>query len=377
MLHKRMAMLLLGLALGAEAAPQLLQGHIGNAAVVMELTIEPDGQVDGRYFYRRYHRDLALSGKRQADGSLQLGENLHYDEVRSDLTLHPQNGGWVGEWHGPKAAKALAVSLSPYAREQWPASSDSALHPVRQRSGYDYVRMVDLPLKAGKRERVQGHTLQWWAEPVSKIRLFRVLDGYPEASLQRLNQQLAERQWQEVASYFDCQLGGVRAAGADFEQTITPRLLGSKLFSVSIFTSYYCGGAHPDFADNPLNLEVGSGRELQREDLLWLGKGKPLLARKPGGERTDFQYEENVQAPWLAHTMARLYPTDSQPGQDDDCNYRDPQVWQFVSWYATPQGLYLGPSFARVARACEYPAWSVLPWPLVKQHAGARAELLP
>jgi hypothetical protein len=50
---------------------------------------------------------------------------------------------------------------------------------------YDYVRLVDLPLKAGKRERVQGHTLQWWDEPVSKIRLFRVVDGYPAPSLQR------------------------------------------------------------------------------------------------------------------------------------------------------------------------------------------------
>jgi hypothetical protein len=87
-----------------------------------------------------------------------------------------------------------------------------------------------------------------------------VVDGYPEASLQRINQLLAERQWQEVASYFDCQLGGARSSGADFEQTVTPHLLGSKLLSVSIFTSYYCGGAHPDFADNPLTLDVASGK---------------------------------------------------------------------------------------------------------------------
>lgn len=377
MLSKLAGLLLWVLSLAAQAAPLLLQGHIGNAAVVMELNVGQDGEVDGRYFYRKYHQDLALSGKRMADGSLQLGENLQYDEQRNDLTLRPQNGGWRGEWHGPKATRSLPVTLTPYESGQWPASTDAALKPIRQRSGYDYTRLAGLSLKAGKRERMQGHTLQWWDEPVSKIRLFRVLDGYPDASLQRLNQLLAERQWQEVASYFDCQLGGTHSAGADFEQTVTPHLLSSKLFSLSIFTSYYCGGAHPDFADNPLTIDVASGKALQLEDLLWLGKGKPQLARTAGGERKDYQYEEKVLAPWLASIMARLHPAETKPANEDDCAYRDPQVWQFVSWYATPQGLYLGPSFARVARACEYPEWSVLPWSLVKQHPGARPDLLP
>jgi len=377
MMYQISGLLLLLVAQAVLAAPQLLQGKVGQAAVVMELDIATDGQVEGRYFYRKHHRDIALSGQRQADGSLQLGENLRYDEQRNDITLRPQNGGWVGAWHGPKASKPVPVSLTPYAAAQWPASSDAALNPVRQRSGYDYLRMVDLPLKPGKRERVQGHTLQWWDEPVSKIRLFRVLDGYPQASLQRINQLLAERQWQEVASYFDCQLGGSRNSGADFEQTVTPHLLSNKLLSVSIFTSYYCGGAHPDFGDNPLTLEVASGKPLQLEDLLWAGKGKPQLARKANGERADYQYEESVLAPWLVNAMTRLHPAQIKPGNEDDCGYSDPQVWQFVSWYATPQGLYLGPSFARVARACEYPAWSVLPWSVVKQHPGARPDLLP
>jgi hypothetical protein len=213
MMHKISGWLLLAVAQCVLAAPQLLQGRVGQAAVVMELDIAQDGQVEGRYFYRKHHRDIALTGRQQADGSLQLGENLHYDEERNDITLRRQNGGWVGEWHGPKAGKPVAVSLMPYAQAEWPASGDARSGAVRKRSGYDYVRLVDMPLKAGKRERLQGHTLQWWDEPVSKIRLFRVVDGYPEASLQRINQLLAERQWQEVASYFDCQLGGPAAAG--------------------------------------------------------------------------------------------------------------------------------------------------------------------
>jgi hypothetical protein len=107
MMHRFSGWLLLALAQGVLAAPQLLQGRVGQAAVVMELDIAQDGQVEGRYFYRKHHRDLALSGKQQADGSLQLGENLQYDEQRNDITLRPQGSGWVGEWHGPKASKAV------------------------------------------------------------------------------------------------------------------------------------------------------------------------------------------------------------------------------------------------------------------------------
>jgi hypothetical protein len=102
-----------------------------------------------------------------------------------------------------------------------------------------------------------------------------------------INQLLAERQWQEVASYFDCQLGGTRTAGADFEQTVTPHLLGNKLLSVSIFTSYYCGGAHPDFADNPLTLDVASGKQLQLEDCCgWARASRSWRARLVASEQT-------------------------------------------------------------------------------------------
>lgn len=360
-----------------QAAPLLLQGSIGSAAVVMELDISADGQVDGRYFYRKYHRDIALNGSRQQDGSLALGENLQYDEQRSDLTLRPQGKGWQGQWQGPKARQPLPVVLSPLLPAQLTSSRDPALQPFRQSSPYDYERMAALQLVAGKVQRFQGYTLQWWREPVSGISFFRLQDGFDAATLQRLNLRLAQRQWQEVADYSACQLGGRRSAGSDFEQTVTPRLLNHQLLSVSVFTSYYCGGAHPDFGDNPLNLDVATGRELQLEDLLWLGKGKPQLAYRANGDRADYQYEEKVLAPWLQRQFTRLHPDEFKSGGDDRCDYNTPWVWQFVSWYATPKGLYLGPSFERASRNCEYPDWSVLPWSLVKQHPGAAGYQLP
>ena len=87
---------------------------------------------------------------------------------------------------------------------------------------------------------------------------------------------------------------------------------------------------------------------------------------------------EQRQAVWLAGTMSQLYPDRVLPtGNADGCDYRDASDWGVRTWYATPQGLYLAPSFPMANRACEYPEWSVLPWSLVRQHPGARPDLLP
>lgn len=370
-------LLVVGLLMGtAQAESLLLQGTIGRAAVVLELDIGADGRVDGRYFYRKYQQDIALSGQRQADGSLLLDENPGDAGQRSELTLRPQGPGWQGKWQRVKARTALPIALSPLAAAQLAPSHDPALQPFRQSSPYDYERMAAMKLQPGKHERFQGYTLQWWLEPESGIRFFRLLDGFNPEVMKRLNLRLAERQWQEVTDYFNCQLAGnQREIGAEYEQTVTPRLINRHLLSVSVLTSYYCGGLHPDEVDAPLNLDVETGRELQLEDLLWLGKGKPQLPRKANGDRVDYQYEEKMLAPWLLRQLVRLHPDEFKP-DDFSCDYRNPEMWQLVHWYASPQGLYVGPSFP-VERGCEEPEWSVLPWSLVRQHPGAANYRLP
>jgi hypothetical protein len=57
-----------------------------------------------------------------------------------------------------------------------------------------------------------------------------------------------------------------------------------------------------------------------------------------------------------------------KPDNDDDCDYTDPEVWNFVNWYFTPKGLYVGAYFARVARNCDEPDWSIIPYRIVKKY---------
>lgn len=86
--------------------PLLYEGTFGTAPVVMELSIDQSNVITGRYFYRKHSSDIALDGKRLANGDIQLGENQSVgNHANVDMTLHPANQGLQGEWvggHDPK-----------------------------------------------------------------------------------------------------------------------------------------------------------------------------------------------------------------------------------------------------------------------------------
>jgi hypothetical protein len=69
--------------------------------------------------------------------------------------------------------------------------------------------------------------------------------------------------------------------------------------------------------------------------------------------------------------MRMLYPEEFAGSGEDDCSYDMEDVWDFPTWYITDKGVYLGAIFARAARVCDNPEWSILSWSLVDKHHGA------
>ncbi|PTU74410.1 hypothetical protein [Pseudomonas mangrovi] len=359
---------------------QVLEGVLGKMPIVVELHLESE-RVEGRYFYRKHLLDLPLEGTVTA-GGMQLQEGYErFGEPLPQLALTPtEEGGWKGQWRSPQG-RVFAVQLAPVRLEALPAGADAFWVDLYQRQPYEFIRL----LASGERQTLResefmGRRLQWRRDEVSGIELFELLDGYSPAQLERINLQLRERFWQEVMAFHQCQLGG-SGMGSEFDQHATPHLFSAKAVSLSLFTSYFCGGAHPDFGDVPLTIEVDSGNELTLEEVLWIGDGKPFRydyrddSAAPERNDTDFsnysRYRREQLAPWLVEQLTRLYPEQMQPvATDDDCDYSDTEIWKYPSWYLSDQGLHLGPSFARVARACEYPEWSVLPYEVIRQQPG-------
>ena len=367
---------------------QVYTGTLGKQTIVMGLTLS-DEDAPARYFYQRHHLDIPLFAGKLGKTHLELIEGVDESAPRPVITLDRQaNGSWQGIWRGTDG-KTLPLSLHP--ATPTPPASDAVpyLHKLYRDDPYGYLRLADLKLQAGRKQTVMGHHLQWWQQPAAKLAMFEILDGYPEAERLRINTLLRNRLWQETDAYFEC-MGSARGTDlADFEQTVTPELFTPHLISVTVHTDYSCGGAHPDFDTAGINLDAHTGKPIALEDLLWLGKGKPLHvigladdpAQTPNAQANDAlaAYQEKTLAPWLLAQFNRLYPTLMQPtDSEDECNYNDVEFWQYGNWHLTPAGVFFGPSFPRAARACEASDdWSIVPWALVRKHPGPLGNAIP
>ncbi|MER2102393.1 MAG: hypothetical protein ABS999_10935 [Pseudomonas atacamensis] len=371
----------------ADDGRRVFTGTLGKMPIVVELNITQQDEVTGRYFYEKYHRDLPLSGALQNSTlTLTEGNNRYGDEKPlSTLELEETGSGWQGEWKSPQGKK-LPVKLIE-ARLTAPTSSTLPfIAALPYSEPYEYLRLQGLKLKPAKKQNFMGYDLQWWTEPETKISLFSVESGLSKDDQQRVNQQLLGRLWSEVISYHGCQLQG--GENVEFMQQVQPKMISPAVVSLNISTSYYCGGAHPDFGDSPLNIDVKTGHPLSLEDVLWVGEGKPLLhaERDSLGDEplskdesnARYQYVSKELVPWVIKQFTALYPTEMKtPTGDDDCNFQDESIWGTSPWYFTEKGLYLGAYFARVQRSCDRPDWSILPYSLVKQHPGAVKLQLP
>lgn len=364
----------------ASAAPSVWQGHIGRLPIVVERHVDETGKpaCAGRYFYTRHRLDIRLDGEADAAGGCLLRElPSRWDEAAPKVQwrMRPaHNGQWRGEWIGLDGRR-LPIQLTRVSASKLPPASDASLNSVRgEFEPYAWLRLTTLKLQPGKRETFQYRELQWQREPVSGIELFNVRAGYPANDLVRINRALARRHWAWIDESFECRSGNPTGEDGFDTAIATPRLMSDRLLSVSLFTSYYCGGAHPDFADVPLNLDVASGRELRLEDVFWIGKGEPLFKAVGGQDWNQAwaDYRNNTFAPWVVEQFKRLYPQEMAVPSDpeDACDYHASEVWQFPAWYATPDGIHLAAYFYRAARACDNPDWAVLPWSLVQRHPG-------
>lgn len=380
---------LLPFTLHASEPLHVFTGTLGNMPIVLELDLSDPMVVSGRYFYEEYHNDLPLSGVLSGkDLTLEEGLDDNSGKVLPELLLHQgAQSDWQGEWRGPEG-KTLMVELTETQVPPPPEGAEAGWQTIYQQSPYDYLRLQGLPLQPDSVQTFMGYTLQWWTEPESKLSLFEITSGYTPEQRDRINQQLRARLWNEVVSYHACLLQGSRF-GADFQQTVTPELLSPGIVSVNIFTRYNCGGAHPDFGDSPISVDVNTGKSLSLEDVLWIGKGKAFHyddredANGKDSSSVSFDtfsnYRNKQFAPWIVSQLKTSAPEKmKKPAtKDQDCNFSDPSVWSFPAWYFKPGGLYFGPSFARVMRACESPEWSVVPYSEIKQHPGGMALDLP
>jgi len=231
-------------------------------------------------------------------------------------------------------------------------------------SDYARLRLADVKFVDGRKETVGGkYVIQWYQEPLSKIEMFRVVEGYPEPVMKSMGRVVSRDFYAALDAYFSC--GSEEGSGSGVEQTkVSSRFLNDRLVSYAVSSSWSCrGSAHPDASVEGTTLDARTGRELELENVWWLGSGAvPAPRTEPW-----FKYRNEVFAPGVVALFKQLYPEQMKP-DPDGCDYSVPDPWSIVSWYVGDKGLYLGAYFPRVARACDNPDWSYVPYEVLRKN---------
>jgi len=337
----------------------LLRGTIGSYPVVLELNTYDD-RMDGTYFYERYRQDIPLRGESTEEGYRLSSPRYDDDKDKADYFVLSRNGdSFSGSFRHGKG-RMLPVELTLVAPGNVPE-----LRPdipfERPLSDYERLRLANIRLVPGKEETTgNGYRIRWVSEPLSGVSMFHVVDGYPKAAMVRINRIIDRDFYTNVSQHFSCPDGN---GGSGDEGTgVTSLYLNERLVSYAVSSSWGCyGSAHPDFGTRGTTIDATTGRELALEDVYRPGSdGRPV---PDPGESS--RYRNDVFAPAVAELFQGLYPARMKDG---DCDYSDPSVWAFPAWYMTDNGLYLGAYFARAARACDSPDWSVVPYKVLERN---------
>ncbi|ASS48675.1 MAG: hypothetical protein A3D31_07020 [Candidatus Fluviicola riflensis] len=339
---------------------QIYSGKIGKYPVYLEL--EPaseNGELYGRYFYNSSCVDLPIEGKKTG-GKLTLYAGSFFKEQdqkeKFNLTLkgNSLNGTWT--YNG----KSLKVSLK--ATNEKTVSNSFKTNPfVKENNfftGYENIRssMASFMALDSFVNLKNGIQLQWYKEKHWNSYLFRVSKGLPDATMKWANQYLESEQLGDFCDRGSCGSGEYN----EFSSDVTDYFVNADFLSANILTSYYCGGAHPDFGSRKPILDLKNLRELNTEDILQF---EGVTDRNTGTEYNEnwLTYRDENYAQSVLKMMKAAYPDEFTTSEnEEDCNYDDPSVWSLSDVMITEDGLLFGAYFYRAARMCDDPEWAIL-----------------
>lgn len=338
---------------------QLYSGKIGKFPIYLEMDpASGAGEVYGRYFYNSACVDIPIEGKK-AGGKLTLyaGSFFKEQDQKEKFSLVLKGSSLSGTW--TYNGKSLKVALkavnkktivNPYNANPFVKESNlSDLENIRS----SFASFVALDSFVNLKNGIQ---LQWYKEKHWDSKLFRVTKGLPEATMKWANQFLEDKQLEAFIGRGTCGFG----ENSEYESDLSNYFVNADFLSLNIINYYYCGGAHPDFSSDKINLDLKNLRVLNTENLLQF---EGVVERKSNADYDEswFGYRESNYAPMVTELLKSTYPEQFiTEGNEEECVYDDPSVWSLSDVMITEDGLLFGAYFYRAARMCDDPEWSVL-----------------
>lgn len=344
-----------------------LLGTIGKAKICMKFedyTMDyPKDEpriTDMRYFYHSSLKDIVLEGHRNKNTFVfYFGKDD--TGFKEKFTLVKSNNTFSGTWENGKGKK-IPVKLFPITIQENTNPYDHIpfIKEYRKTDLYEYIRSGFLQFQEDSISSLSGKNLRWVHEKHGDTYGFYLSTDFDPAVQKRINPQLEEILVRNAINQLSCSSSFDYSSGGNIEYTITPDFLDKNLLSFTIWSSYYCGGAHPDFGKTGYLFDLNTGKDYSLEDILVFDASVAKYEENADSEQFSkfTTYRETYFAPKIIELLLdakQIYPAEAENEDEISCNdlYLEPDSWTFADWEFTAKGIVFYASVFRAARACE------------------------
>ncbi|WP_374550898.1 hypothetical protein [Flavobacterium sp.] len=324
-----------------------LEGTIGKSKIYLTID-EDENRLFVNYFYQNSLKDIMLEGTKTKNSyNFNFGERTE-ESISEEFSLVKNKNTFVGTWKN-KNGKKLKVSLAPINFNLYKNSENS----ITLENKMDLVKLKFLKFSQDSVSTYNNKKILWFSEKHCSSTFFRLSDDFSEKTRQVINPILNEIHITQTLSQLNCTSLFYYNSGNDIENTTTISFLNSNLLGFQIFSSWYCGGAHPDFGGNGYLIDLNNGKQYEIDEIIAFDKS--VTTEEKSGFEAYSKYRNDFFAPKLFELINNNEHFVKPENDYDVCDYTDIDVWDFVSWNYTEKGIEFTPYFARVERSCEEP----------------------
>ncbi len=324
-----------------------LEGTIGKSKVYLTID-ENENNVFATYFYKNSLKDIMLEGTKNKNNYVfYFGERTE-ESISEEFKLVKNKNNFTGIWTNKKGKK-LKVTLAPINFNAYKKPENT----IAVENKLDLVKLNFLKFQQDSISTYKNKKLIWFSEKHCSSIFFRLSDDFSEKNRQIINPILTNLHIQQTLSQLNCSSLFYYNNGNDIENTITISFLNPNLLGFNVFSSWYCGGAHPDFGGNGYLIDLNNGKQYDIDEIIAFDES--VTTEEKSGFEANSKYRNEFFAPKLFELINKTQNFKKPENDNEGCDYTDIDVWDFVSWNYTEKGIEFTPYFARVYRNCEEP----------------------
>jgi len=335
----------------------VLQGMIGHSLIFMQIEksdTEDKTAISAIYFYKNSLRDIIMEGN-WINNKLTLFVHKNDKSYDEKFVLNSLNNkSFEGKWNDKKGQK-LRVTLTEINPNSFQNKYDTKpfIKKLKSENIFDYIRTSFFEFKQDSIIYLNKKQFIWYSEKHTSNALFRLGTGFKKSAFY-INDILDETQFSNISDQLE-RSSDMFYSNADDENVIyttTINFVNNDLLGYEIFSSWFCCGAHPDFAGQGYLYDLNKNKNYDIDEIISFDEPNKVYNEKD--LKAFSEYRESLFAPMLSQIIDEQYHF-TKTESDSTYNYSEVEIWQYPSWSFTNDGIAFTPSLARALRCFEEP----------------------